>query len=68
VVLVRWEHQHIPALAQAIPTLDATATPTKWPGERFDVIWTFALDATAGRYAFGQVSQQLLEGDTDTVI
>jgi hypothetical protein len=67
VVLICWEHQHIPALAQAIPTLDATTIPTKWPGERFDVIWTFVLDVT-GRYAFGQVPQQLLQGDTDTVI
>jgi hypothetical protein len=68
VVLICWEHDHIPALAQAIPTVDATTIPTKWPGERFDVIWTFALDAATGRYAFGQVPQQLLEGDTDTVI
>jgi len=68
VVLICWEHQHIPALAQAIPTVDATTIPTKWPGERFDVIWTFALDPATGRYAFGQAPQQLLEGDTDTVI
>ena len=51
-----------------VTTLDATSIPTKWPGERFDVIWTFALDPAAGRYAFGQVPQQLLEGDADTVI
>jgi len=68
VVLICWEHRHIPALAQAIPTVDATTVPTKWPGERFDVIWSFALDAAAGCYAFGQVPQQLLVGDTDTVI
>ncbi len=68
VVLICWEHDHIPALAQAIPTLDATAIPTAWPGDRFDVIWTFALDPATGRYLFGQVPQQLLDGDTDTVI
>ena len=68
VVLICWEHHHIPALAQAIPTLDATTVPTAWPGDRFDVIWTFGLDPATGRYAFGQVPQQLLEGDTDTVI
>ena len=68
VVLICWEHHHIPALAAAIPTVDATAIPTGWPGDRFDVIWTFALDPATGRYAFGQVPQQLLPGDTDTVI
>ena len=68
VVLICWEHQHIPALAQAIPTFDAGTVPTVWPGDRFDVIWTFALDPATGRYMFGQVPQQLLEGDTDTVI
>jgi hypothetical protein len=39
-----------------------------WPGDRFDVIWTFTLDRDGGRYVFGQVPQQLLGGDTDTVI
>lgn len=39
-----------------------------WPGDRFDVIWTFTVDPAAGRYGFGQVPQQLLVGDTDTVI
>ncbi len=68
VVLICWEHQHIPALAQAIPAVDATTVPTAWPGDRFDVIWTFALDPATGHYLFGQVPQQLLEGDTDSVI
>jgi hypothetical protein len=68
VVLICWEHQHIPALAPAVPTLDATTIPSAWPGDRFDVIWTFTLDPAAGRYVFGQVPQQLLVGDTDTVI
>jgi hypothetical protein len=30
--------------------------------------WTFSLDPATGRYVFGQVPQQLLVGDTDTVI
>jgi hypothetical protein len=68
VVLICWEHQHIPTLAQAIPNLDATTIPSAWPGDRFDVIWTFTLDPATGRYVFGQVPQQLLLGDTDTVI
>jgi hypothetical protein len=68
VVLICWEHQHIPGLAQAIPVVDGTSIPSAWPGDRFDVIWTFALDPTTGRYVFGQVPQQLLLGDTDTVL
>jgi hypothetical protein len=68
VVLICWEHQHIPALAHAIPAFDATTIPSAWPGHRFDVIWTFTVDPTTGRYVFGQVPQQLLAGDTDTVI
>ena len=68
VVLICWEHQHIPALAQAIPTLAATTIPSAWPGDRFDVIWTFTVDPTTGRYVFGQVPEQLLVGDTNTVI
>jgi hypothetical protein len=67
VVLICWEHDHIPALARSFPTVDATI-PTVWPDDRFDVIWTFSLDPTTGRYVFGQVPQQLLEGDTDTAI
>jgi len=58
----------IPALVRGIPSVDASAIPAVWPGDRFDVIWTFTLDRDGGRYVFGQVPQQLLGGDTDTVI
>ena len=70
VVLICWEHDHIPALASALPTVPGTAIPTKWPGDRFDVVWTFTLvpGSAPARYTFGQVPQQLLSGDTDTVI
>jgi hypothetical protein len=39
-----------------------------WPDDRFDVTWTLTLDPVAGRYVFGQVPQQLLDGDASTVI
>jgi hypothetical protein len=70
VVLICWEHDHIPALASALPTVPGTAIPKKWPGDRFDVVWTFTLvpGSAPARYTFGQVPQQLLSGDTDTVI
>jgi hypothetical protein len=70
VVLICWEHDHIPALASSVPTTPGTAIPQKWPGDRFDVIWTFTLvpGASPVGYTFGQIPQQLLSGDTDTVI
>ena len=70
VVLICWEHQHIPALAVAIPTVAATVIPAAWPGERFDVVWSFTVvpGAHPVQYTFGQVPQQLLSGDSDTVI
>jgi hypothetical protein len=47
-----------------------TVIPQKWPGDRFDVIWTFTLapGSVPAQYTFGQLPQQLLSGDTDTVI
>jgi len=88
IVLICWEHDHIPALANALPTVSGTVIPQVWPGDRFDVIWTFtqAADgvgttgttgttdttgttgAAGSQYAFGQIAQQLLSGDADTVI
>jgi len=66
-VLICWEHAHIPALAAALPLIGGTVIPKTWPDDRYDVIWTFTL-AGDDRYAFGQVPQLLLAGDTDTVI
>ncbi|MGH3827319.1 MAG: hypothetical protein ACRDQX_09120 [Pseudonocardiaceae bacterium] len=70
VVLICWEHHHIPTLAAAIPTLPDTVIPPKWPGDRFDVIWRFTLATgeSPTRYHFTQIPQQLLAGDTDTII
>ncbi len=69
VVLICWEHDHIPSLASALPAVLGTVIPQAWPGDRFDVIWAFTLVAGASpQYAFTQVPQQLLSGDTNTVI
>ena len=70
VVLICWEHDHIPALASSLPTVGGTVIPQKWPGDRFDVIWTFTLvpGSAPARYTFGQTPQQLLSGDAGTVI
>jgi hypothetical protein len=70
VVLICWEHGHIPALANAFPLVRNTVIPSRWPGDRFDVIWTFAVapGAQSTQYVFSQIPQQLLSGDTDTMI
>ena len=66
-VLICWEHSHIPALAAALPLASGSIIPKSWPDDRYDVIWTFTLTADAS-YAFGQVPQLLLSGDSNTVI
>lgn len=70
VVLICWEHDHIPALASSLPTMPGTVIPQQWPGDRFDVVWTFTLvpGSTPAQYTFGQIPQQLLSGDTGTII
>jgi len=70
VVLICWEHKHIPVIASWLPVVSGTAIPRKWPGDRYDVIWSFTLVPDPGpvRYAFGQIPQRLLAGDATTVI
>ena len=70
VVLICWEHHRIPAIASSLPTIPETVIPQKWPDDRFDVIWTFTLapEDPSIEYIFGQVPQQLLSGDSDTII
>jgi len=59
IVLVAWEHKHIPLIASAL----SDQAPTSWPGgDRFDIVWV--LDPIAsGKYSFRQISQSLLGGD-----
>ena len=70
VVLICWEHQHIPAIATALPTVSGIQIPAAWPGDRFDVIWSFTLQSGASptEYVFSQIPQQLLAGDAATII
>jgi hypothetical protein len=70
VVLICWEHDHIPPLAAAFPAVPGADIPGKWPGHRFDVIWALTLQPGSfpPRYAFSQVPQQLLPGDSGTII
>lgn len=61
VVLVCWEHKHIPLIANAI--LGNTSAPQHWPSGRFDMVWVFDLDANGAAYSFSQVPELLLAGD-----
>jgi hypothetical protein len=61
VVLISWQHEKIPAVANAILGKSGIA-PSKWPGGRFDLVWVFDLQPD-GKYLFNQIPQMLLAGD-----
>ena len=62
VVLIGWEHKHIPLIANAI--LGNATAPQQWPGERFDMVWVFDFDAGNGTWRFSQVPELLMPGDS----
>jgi hypothetical protein len=66
VVLICWQHENIPDIANNIPVSpnNKTPVPDQWPDDRFDVVWIFDFDTSAGGYTFNQVPQLLLDGDT----
>jgi broad specificity phosphatase PhoE len=62
IVLVAWEHEAIPTIAQAI-LRQAGSCPANWPDNRFDLVWVFDRAIGAGPWSFSQVPQLLLAGD-----
>ena len=64
--LVVWHHGSLPAFLAHLPLLDPDAVPAAWPEDRYDLIWSLTDDGS-GRYAFRQIAQDLLEGDSVTV-
>jgi hypothetical protein len=71
VVLVAWQHEEIPTIAKHIVGANPPLPPypKKWPSNRFDVVWVFWPPTPPSTpWNFAQVPQQLLAGDTDTVI
>jgi broad specificity phosphatase PhoE len=58
VILVAWEHHHIPSIARFF----TARAPESWPGDRYDLVWVLTR-GEAGAYAFDQVEQRLLAGD-----
>jgi broad specificity phosphatase PhoE len=62
VALVSWEHALIPSMATLLVGA-AGQVPSAWPDDRYDLVWIFEPDATAGRFRFRQAAQLLLAGD-----
>jgi hypothetical protein len=67
VVLICWQREYIPAIAQQILGEKKIAPPI-WPEDCFDMIWVFELDRRTLKYKFRQVPQKLLAGDRATPI
>lgn len=65
VVLICWDHQDIPVIAGEICGQRSPATPLKWPGDRFDVVWVFERTDSSNAWTFEQVCQRLLPNDSD---
>ncbi len=82
VVLIAWQHQDIPwvnkkskpGISQYILTDSQTPSgkfniPSKWPGDRCDLVWVFDRPSGSGPITtFTQVPQLLLAGDRNSVI
>jgi len=66
-VLIAWEHEAIPDIANRILG-DNTTCPQKWPGSRFDLVWIFDRRNTTPGWDFAQVPQLLLSGDSEAPI
>ena len=67
VVLICWQQEYLPEIANRILG-DETTAPQDWPDDRYDMIWVLDRDAVSGRYSLKQVPQLLLMGDWPTPI
>ena len=66
VVLIAWEHDHIPEIVAAI-TGRSDSCPEHWPDNRFDVVWV--LDRSGeSKWILTQVPQLVLAGDSSEPI
>jgi hypothetical protein len=58
--LVSWKHESIHKIVDHLGDV-TPAPPAQWPGDRYDVVWTFTRNGNGWRFA--QVPQMLLPGD-----
>ena len=80
VVLISWQHEDIPLIANTIVSASNLPVngespsewkaPAKWPGKRFDLVWVFDIVGSnpPTGWTFTQVPQLLLAGDLNTAI
>jgi hypothetical protein len=61
-VLIAWEHEAIPHIANLILG-DENTCPQEWPGSRFDLVWVFDRRDGSRGWNFSQVPQLLLPND-----
>lgn len=67
IVLIAWEHEFVPSIANLILG-NSTTVPQTWPSARFDVVWVFDLNPATNTYTFNQLPQLLLQGDLPSPI
>ena len=58
--LVSWRHDSIFTIARHLGEV-TPAPPRDWPGDRYDVVWTFTREGNV--WHFGQVPRMLMPGD-----
>ena len=63
-VLVAWSHEALPALANEL--LHRPDAPSRWPDDRFDMVWV--IERVGLSRSFAQVPQRLLAGDRPQAI
>jgi len=63
VVLIAWDHKHIPAIDGALLG-DSGRHPRHWPDDRYDLVWVFDRSAASAMWSFLQLPQLLLAGDS----
>ncbi len=64
IVLVSWEHKAIAeSILPAIPVVQGTQLPTKWPDDRFDVVLRFDRADGAAQFSYRMLCPQLMSGD-----
>jgi hypothetical protein len=61
-VLISWQHEAIPEIAALIQG-SAEGFPSRWPANRFDLVWVLDLQAP-GAWSFTQVPELVLPGDS----
>ena len=60
--LIAWKHDGLPVLAGLVSG-GRVECPSKWPDDRFDVVWLFERANPLQPWRFSQVPQLLLPGD-----